>query len=82
MIDVMRFKRCKVVSKRLSSGLKNDLLLLMCVVVAVFKSDMKEDSIGSIGCAGGFHLILFSIIGMVVEYKDGVGKKKDSLNLR
>ena len=54
----------------------------MCVVVAVFRSDMKEDSRGSIGCAGGFHGILFSIIRVVVEYRDGVGNKKDSLNLR
>ena len=69
-------------SKRLSRGLKNDLLLLMCAVVAVFKSDIKEDSRGSMGCAGGCQGTLFSIIGVVVEYRDGVGKKKDSFNLR
>ena len=46
---------------------------------SLFKYELRR---GSIGCAGGFHGILFSIIGVVVEYRDGVGKKKDNLNLR
>ena len=71
-----------MVSRVLSKGLKNERLLLICVVVAVLSSVMKEDNRGSIGWGGGCHGILFSIIGVVVEYRVGVGKKKDNLNLR
>lgn len=82
MIDVLRFSLRSVVSSRLSTGLKYERLLVMCEVVAVLRSEMKEDRRGSIGCAGGFQRTLFSIIGMVVEYRDGVGKKKHNLSLR
>ena len=89
MIDVLRFNLRSVVSSRLSTGLKNERLLVMCEEVEVLRSEMKEERRGSMGCAGGFQRTLFSIIGMVVEYRDGVGenregvgKKKHSLSLR
>ena len=82
MTEVMRCSLRSVVRRRLSTGLKKDLLLLMCEEVAVFRSEINEDRIGSMGWVGGFQGILFSTIGMVVEKREGVGKKKHILSLR
>jgi hypothetical protein len=81
-MDCWRRNLFNVTCSRLSSGLKNDLLLLMCVVEVVLRFDMKSDSKGSIGCGGGSQRALFSTSGIVVEKRDGVEKKKASFNLR
>lgn len=69
-------------SSRLSSCVKQDLLLLMCVVVVSFRVEINEESSLSVGCEGGSHGIRFSTGGMTVVYTEGCGWKKESLSLR
>ena len=49
----------------------------MCEVVTVLRSDMHEDKVRR-----WIPGTIFSTMGMVVEYKEGVGKKKHNLSLR
>jgi hypothetical protein len=78
-MDCWRRNLFNVTCSRLSNGLKNDLLLLMCVVEVVLRFDMRSSSSGSIGCGGGSQRALFSTGGIVVEKRDGVEKIYDEM---